>query len=133
MAESKANKPRIVHEDDSEITIVPGAQREESLEQSVLAAIPDEVAVLPVRGMVLFPGTVVPLAIGREKSRRLLDSVLPDQKVIVTICQKRRDLEDPRTKDLYDFGTAAMVLKLLRAQEGSQTIIVQGLARVQVK
>ena len=66
MAETKAKKPRIVGEDDSEITIVPRAQREESLEQSILAAIPDEVAVLPVRGMVLFPGTVVPLAIGLQ-------------------------------------------------------------------
>ncbi len=133
MAASKANKPKIVDEGDSEITITPGAKREESPDQRALPAIPDEVAVLPIRGMVLFPGTIVPLAIGREKSRRLLDSALPDQKVIATVCQKRRDVDDPKIKDLYDFGTAAIVMKLLRTDEGSQTIIVHGLARVRIK
>ncbi len=133
MAETKAKKHKIVGEDDSEVTIVPGARGEGPPQRPVLTRIPDELAVLPIRGMVLFPGTVVPLAIGREKSKRLLDSILPDQKVIAAVCQKDRDVENPSSEAIYNFGTAAMVLKLLRADEGGQTIIIHGLARIRIK
>ena len=72
---------------------------------------------LPVRNMVLFPSTIIPLPIGREKSRRLVDSVLPDQKIIAVVCQKDPDLDDPGPEDLYTVGTATMILKLLRTEE----------------
>jgi ATP-dependent Lon protease len=106
-------------------------------------SLPEEVAVLPLRNMVLFPGTVVPLAVGRDKSRRLISKVLPAQKIIVTICQKAAEIEDPEPDDLYAVGTAVLVLKLLRGGPGrtesgeegdqpNQTIIVHGLTRVRV-
>ena len=131
MSPKDKSKPRIVAQDDAEIVVVPGSSRREDNEQ-LEVAIPSELAVLPVRNMVLFPGTVVPLAIGREKSRHLVETVLPEQKIIVTVCQKDSAVEDPTPEDLYEFGTATMVLKLLRLEEGNQSIIVHGLARVRI-
>jgi len=126
------NRPKVTSDEEPEIIIQPGGAPSSS-PQGQDVSIPEEVAVLPVRNVVLFPGTVVPLAIGREKSRRLINDALPDQKIIVTICQKDAQVEDPATEDLYTIGTAAMVLKLLRMGEGNQTIIVHGLMRVQVE
>jgi len=81
---------------------------------------------------VIFPGTVVPLSIGREESRRLLDDVLPDQKVIATVCQRDADTDKPAPQDLYEYGTAVAVLKLLRMEDGSQSAVVHGLVRIKI-
>ena len=94
--------------------------------------IPDSAAVMAIRNTVVFPGTVMPLTVGREKSRRLIDAVLPDQKVIVLVTQRDSETEDPRPEDLYQVGTAAVVLKLLKNEEGNQTMIVHGLIRVRI-
>jgi ATP-dependent Lon protease len=123
-------KTKVVDSGESEVVIHPGAA---GPDLGGKLKLPSEAAVLPVRNMVIFPGTVVPLAIGREKSRRLLNSVLPDQKVIVCVCQRNADSDDPAPKDLYDFGTAAVVLKLLKMDEGNQSIIVHGLVRVKIE
>ena len=94
--------------------------------------IPSSAAVLTVRNMVLFPGSVVPLAVGREKSQRLLNDALPNQKILVTVCQKDPDLDDPKIEDLYEIGTAVMVLKMLEMEDGNQTVIVHGMSRVRI-
>ena len=95
--------------------------------------LPAEAAVLVVRNMVLFPGTILPVAIGREKSRRLLSEVLPREKVIVVVCQRNPQVDEPGVDDLYRVGTAAMVLKLLQMEEGNQSLIVHGMKRVRVE
>ncbi len=125
------SRPKIVPGDRGEATVVPGGRqgRREVVEQ---VTIPDEVAVLPLRGMVLFPSTIIPLPIGRAKSRQLLDSVLPEQKIIAVICQKDPDVDDPSPEDLYTVGTATMILKLLRTEEDTR-IIITGLARVAIE
>ncbi len=126
-------KPKITEDDDSEVIIRPGSAEdggEDRAGESLV--IPGEVAVLPVRNMVIFPGMVVPLSIGREKSRRLINAALPDQKILVTLCQRNPEIEDPSAGDLYEYGTAVMVLKLLRLEEGNQSVIVHGLARVKI-
>ncbi|MDY6914557.1 MAG: endopeptidase La [Planctomycetota bacterium] len=130
----KPSKPKVIAEDDSEIIIRPSTQMGDDSERSERqVAIPTEAAVLAVRNVVVFPGTVIPLVIGRAKSQRLIDKVLPNQKVIVTLCQKKAEVDDPAPDDLYQVGAAAMVLKLLRMEQGSQSIIVHGLMRVQVE
>ncbi len=133
MARGKPNKPEIVSEEESEVVILPtlqeGAGGDEKTEG---VRIPDEIAVLPVRNMVIFPGAIVPLAVGRDKSRRLLNAVLREQKIIAAVCQKDAATEEPTSADLYSFGTAVMVLKLLRMGEGEQTLIVHGLRRLRV-
>jgi len=132
MPADKRKRPEILGDGDGEVVVHPGGVTDADRRQAERITIPQDVAVLIVRNMVIFPGTVVPLTVGREKSRRLLEDVLPNEKVIVTICQKDPRLDDPRPQDLYAFGTAAIVLKLLRIEEGTQSVIVHGLARVRL-
>jgi ATP-dependent Lon protease len=127
------NKPTVIA-DDSEVVIRPGSGEPGSdhpLEEHL--TIPDTAAILPVRNMVIFPGMVVPLSIGRKKSRRLINATLPDQKILVALCQRSADTDEPAAKDLYEYGTAIMVLKLLKLDDGNQSIIVHGLARVKIE
>jgi ATP-dependent Lon protease len=94
--------------------------------------IPSEVGVLPVRNMVLFPGMIVPLTVGREKSRRLLKDLLAHGKLLVTVCQKSPEVDDPAPEDLYTVGTAVIVLKMLSLPDGNQTVILQPIRRVKI-
>ncbi len=94
------------------------------------ADIPRELPILPVRNVVVFPGTVVPLSVGREKSKRLIDAVLAGNKLLGVCAQRREDVEDPGINDVYRVGTAAQVLKLLRMPDGTHTLLVHGLCRV---
>ncbi|MFH1748095.1 MAG: endopeptidase La [Planctomycetota bacterium] len=92
--------------------------------------IPHELPVLPVRNVVIFPGTVVPLTIGREKSKLLTDAVLAGDKLLAVVAQRDESVEDPGIDDIYRVGTAAIVLKLLRMPDGSNSLLVHGLVRV---
>ncbi|MBS3733439.1 MAG: endopeptidase La [Phycisphaerae bacterium] len=94
--------------------------------------VPRELAVLPVRDTVLFPGSVIPLSIERDRSRRLLSDVLPKQKVIAVVCQKDADVEEPGADDCYQVATAVTVLKLLRLEDDRRGAIVHGLSRVRI-
>src|SRR5438874_9693880 len=85
--------------------------------------------ILPIRNIVVFPGTVMPLNIGRAKSKALLEEVMPGDKLIGVITQKTSDAEDPDVSDLYQFGVVANILKLFRLPDGNQSIIVHGLTR----
>ena len=97
---------------------------------SAKSAIPDVLPVLPVRGSVMFPGTIVPLGVGRPASLRMLDSELPKSKIIALFSQKDEDIEEPTVDDLHQVGTAAMVLKLIRQTDESVSLIVHGLGRI---
>src|SRR6266511_6233881 len=91
--------------------------------------IPDELSILPVRGFVVFPGTVVPLNVQRAASLKLLDETLPRTKVIGLVTQRDETKEDPAPHHLYPIGTAALVLKLLRQSDDHVVVIAQGLRR----
>jgi len=95
--------------------------------------IPHELPILPVRNIVVFPGTVMPLSIGREKSKRLIDAVLAGDKLVAVFTQRHEETEDPGLDDIYRVGTAAQVLKLLRLPDGSNSLLVHGLQRVGVE
>lgn len=95
--------------------------------------IPEVLPVLPVRNLVVFPGTVVPLTIGRPNSRRLLDDSLPQSKVVALFAQRQPDQDDPGADDLYRIGVAGLVLKLLRQPDDSVLIVVQALKRVVIE
>ncbi len=101
--------------------------------QGTAVEVPKVAAVMPVHNAVMFPGTVMPITVGREKSRRLLADVLPAQKVIVLLAQREPGQEDPTADDLYRCGTAVLILKVLRMEEGNQSMIVHGLVRVRVR
>jgi ATP-dependent Lon protease len=92
-------------------------------------SIPTLLPILPIRNIVVFPGTVMPLNVGRPKSKNLLDEVMPGDKLIGVITQRNPDTEDPQHADLHDVGVAATILKLFKLPDGNQSIIVHGLAR----
>src|SRR5829696_3978392 len=91
--------------------------------------IPSLLPILPIRNIVVFPGTVMPLNVGRQKSKNLLDEVMPGDKVIGVVTQKNSDVEDPLYGDLHTVGVACMILKLFKLPDGNQSIIVHGLTR----
>src|SRR5256885_6993241 len=101
--------------------------------ESRLPRIPEELSILPVRGFVVFPGTVVPLNIQRAASIKLLDETLPRTKVIGLLTQRDEAKEDPEPPDLYHVGTAALVLKMIRQADDNVLIIAQGLRRFAIR
>ena len=102
-------------------------------DQSQLPPIPEELSILPIRGFVVFPGTVLPLNVQRAASLKLLDDTLPRTKVIGLLTQRDEAKEDPEPQDLYSVGTAALVLKLVRQSEDHVLVIVQGLRRFSLR
>ena len=91
--------------------------------------LPHVLPILPIRNIVVFPGTVMPLNVGRSKSKSLLDEVMPGEKIIGVCTQKSPDIEDPQYPDLYTVGVACVILKLFKLPDGNQSIIVHGLTR----
>jgi len=91
--------------------------------------IPDVLPILPIREMVVFPGTVVPLTVRREASLKLLDTSLPESKIIGLVTQRDAAKDNPAPEDLYSVGTAVTVLKLLRQPDETILIVVQALQR----
>src|SRR6266568_5055070 len=91
--------------------------------------VPDVLSILPLRSFVVFPGTILPLTVGRAASIKLLDETLPQTKIIGLLTQRDETKEDPQPQDLYPVGTAAIVLKLLRQSDNHVVIVVQGLRR----
>jgi ATP-dependent Lon protease len=91
--------------------------------------IPSTLPILPIRNVVVFPGTVMPLNVGRQKSKNLLDEVMPGEKMIGVITQKNGDAEEPAYSDLNTVGVAATILKLFKLPDGNQSIIVHGITR----
>ncbi|HEY5952781.1 MAG TPA: endopeptidase La [Terrimicrobiaceae bacterium] len=102
----------------------------ENLEKNDQPVIPDILPILPIRDMVVFPGTVVPLTIRRDASLKLLDASLPESKIIGLIAQRDGAKDDPAPEDLYGVGTAVTVLKLLRQPDETVLIIAQALQRI---
>src|SRR5579872_6196011 len=74
--------------------------------------LPHVLPVLPIRNIVVFPGTVMPLNVGRPKSKALLDEVMPGEKIVGVVTQRNPDVEDPQYNDLYTVGVACVILKL---------------------
>ncbi len=91
--------------------------------------VPNLLPILPIRNIVVFPGTVMPLNVGRQKSKNLLDEVMPGEKLIGVVTQKNAEVEDPKFEDLHGVGVACMILKLFKLPDGNQSIIVHGLVR----
>src|SRR5438094_7292161 len=102
-------------------------------DQSQTPRIPEELSILPVRGFVVFPGTVTPLNVQRAASLKLLDDTLPRTKVIALLTQRDETKEEPGPQDLYSIGTVALVLKLIRQADDHVLVIAQGLRRFSLR
>ena len=92
----------------------------------------ESLPIMPLRNTVVFPHQVVPLAVGREKSLNLLKYLEEDNKIIGLVAQRDGSVEDPSVNDLYNWGTAAMILKKFKMPDGSEQLIVQGMYRIQI-
>lgn len=92
----------------------------------------DEMPVLPLRNMVLFPGVVMPVTVGRAASLRLVKDAFKREIPVAVNCQKQPDTELPRETDLYDIGTAARVMRIFEMPDQTTTVILQGMRRVKL-
>ncbi|ROU07060.1 endopeptidase La [Lysobacter enzymogenes] len=88
--------------------------------------------VLPLRDVVVFPHMVIPLFVGRDKSIRALDLAMESDKRILLVAQKSAETDDPGAEDLYEIGTLAQVLQLLKLPDGTIKVLVEGVSRVRV-
>ncbi|NEV61818.1 endopeptidase La [Thiorhodococcus minor] len=92
-----------------------------------------EVPVLPLRDVVVYPHMVIPLFVGRDKSIRALDGAMASDKQILLIAQKSADVDDPEVKDLHDIGTLANILQLLKLPDGTVKVLVEGNQRAHIE
>src|ERR1700704_3625313 len=95
--------------------------------------IPNELPVLPLRDIVIYPFMIVPLFVSREKSIRAVDEALGENRMIVLASQRDLDKEEPTADDLYKVGTAAVIMRMLKLPDGRIRILVQGLARTEIE
>jgi ATP-dependent Lon protease len=95
--------------------------------------IPDEIALLPLRNTVLFPGVVIPITVGRDKSILAVADAYKTDKLIGVVAQKDSEIQEPAVTDLEDIGTVARIIKLIKMPDGGNTIIIQGRRRFKIE
>ena len=95
--------------------------------------VPAEIPLLPLRNTVLFPGVVLPITVGRDKSIKAVNDAYKADKLIGVIAQKDSIVEEPVIKDLEDIGTVAKIVKLIKMPDGGTTIIIQGKSRFRIE
>jgi ATP-dependent Lon protease len=106
---------------------------EEEEKELTQAEIPDSLPILPLKNTVLFPGVVVPITVGRDRSLALVKEAYDGDKTIGVVTQKNEDIEEPEYKDLHKVGTVAQILKLIKMPDGSKSIVIQGKSNFKVK
>ncbi len=95
--------------------------------------IPDELPVLPLRDIVIYPFMIVPLFVSRDKSIRAVDEALSRNRMILLASQKDVDMEDPQQEDIYSVGTVAVIMRMLKLPDGRIRILTQGLSRAVIE
>ena len=90
------------------------------------------IPILPLRNMVLFPGIVLPVSVGRKSSLRLIKDAFKQEKAIGVFCQRSSETEEPQQKDLYETGTAARVVRIFEMPDQTTTVILQGMQRLRL-
>jgi len=137
MKDSPENKDSILHilnldnvnDDDHEF--IPILTNEE--ERKINAEeIPAEIPILPLKNTVLFPGVVIPITVGRDKSIKLIKDAYSSNKTIGVIAQKSDVIEDPSIDDIHKVGTIALIIKTIKMPDGSLTAIIQGKRRFEI-
>ena len=94
--------------------------------------IPTILPILPLRNTVLFPGVVIPISVGRDKSIQLINDANKAEKVIGVVAQKNEEIEEPTSEDIYKTGVVAQILRVLKMPDGNVTIIIQGKKRFEI-
>ena len=112
------------------IPIIP--LNEQDQENGHETPIPLELPLLPLRNTVLFPGVVLPITVGRDKSIKAVNDAYKADKLIGVVAQKDSEVEDPTVSDLEDVGTVARIVKLIKMPDGGTTVIIQGKSRFKI-
>lgn len=116
---------------ENETELIPLITAEDE-EQMNAERTPAELPILPLRNTVLFPGVVIPITVGRDRSIRLIQEVYRGGKTLGVVSQKNADIEEPHQEDLNRVGTIATIIRMLRMPDGSTTAIIQGKKRFEV-
>ena len=95
--------------------------------------IPEELPLLPLRNSVLFPGVVIPITVGRDRSIQLVKEYYKKKKLIGVVAQREASVDEPGQDDLYSVGTVAQILKTFQMPDGTTTVIIQGIKRFEIK
>jgi ATP-dependent Lon protease len=115
-------------EDDNDfMPIIPITEGESDQDKN--AVYPTEIPVLPLRNTVLFPGVVIPITVGRDKSIKAVNDAWKADKLVAVLSQKDSNIEDPEAGDLVEIGTVARIIKLIKMPDGGTTVIMQGKKR----
>ena len=115
----------------TEVNIIPVLQGDGFLKIDE-SELPDSLPILALRNAVLFPGTIYPITIGRDKSVRLIEDAEKNNAFIGAVPQNDISVEDPKKEDLYEFGTVAKIIKTLEMPDGTITAILQGFKRFSI-
>ncbi|MES2543241.1 MAG: endopeptidase La [Bacteroidota bacterium] len=120
-----------LQEFDTEAELIPLLTPEDE-EEMYNEELPDSLAILPLRNTVLFPGVVIPITAGRDKSIKLINDANAAGKVIGVVSQKNEEDEDPTKEDIHNVGTVAKILRVLKMPDGNVTVILQGKKRFEI-
>ena len=121
-----------LQEFDSDAELIPLLTPEDEEEMNI-EELPDSLPILPLRNMVLFPGVVIPITAGRDKSIRLINDANASGKNIGVVAQKNEEDEDPTKADINTIGTVARILRVLKMPDGNITVILQGKKRFEIE
>jgi ATP-dependent Lon protease len=116
-------------DEDSEFLPLLTQDDEDSMNKEVF---PEDLPILPLRNNVLFPGVMIPITVGRDKSLRLLQDANSGKKIIGVVAQINQEEENPEFNDLHRIGTVAQIVRMLKMPDGSQTVILQGKRRFEI-
>lgn len=117
---------------DADAEFIPLITQEEE-ETMNNAEYPLDIPILPLRNNVLFPGVVIPITVGRDKSIKLVQHANKGDKIVGVVSQKNQDEEEPKFDDLHKIGTVAQIVRMLKMPDGSTTVIIQGKRRFEMQ
>lgn len=92
----------------------------------------EKASVLPLRDVVIFPGMVVPLFVGREKSVLALENAMKTNSPVILVAQKHSEIDDPQTEDVFEIGTLSSILQMVKLQDGTHKVLIEGKVRVKI-
>ncbi len=122
----------LIREEEENEVIPLFSFNEQDMEQEADIEIPNDIPILPLKNTVLFPGVVLPITVGRDKSIQAVKAAYSNDKFIGVVAQKNGNIEDPTPEDLCHIGTVAKIVKMIKMQDGGTTIIIQGKKRFEL-
>ncbi|MET0731082.1 MAG: LON peptidase substrate-binding domain-containing protein, partial [Solirubrobacterales bacterium] len=116
----------------ADLQVVETDDVEEAVREHTGEPLPAALPVLPLREMVAYPDTLTPLAVGRERSKTLIDEVLSGERLLVLVASRDPEVEDPSPDQLYGVGVAGVVARMLKMPDGTIRVLVQATERVRI-